>query len=33
MHQPVRAFDKTGQHQHIEHKLPDVLPDHRDGGQ
>ena len=33
MHQPIRAFDKTGQHQHIEHKLPDVLPDHCDGGQ
>ena len=33
MHQPVRTFDKTGQHQHIEHELSDVLPDHRDGGQ
>ena len=33
MHQPVRAFDKTGQHQHIEHELTDVLSDHCDGGQ
>ena len=33
MHQPVRALDKASQHQHIEHELSDVLPDHRDGGQ
>jgi hypothetical protein len=33
MYQPVRPLDKPGQHQHIEHELSEVLPDHRDGGQ
>ena len=33
MYQPVRAFYQSGQNQHIEHELADVLPDHRDGGQ
>ena len=33
MYQTVLHLYQTGQHQHIEHKLPDVLPDHCDGGQ